>query len=266
MRKKRTRVGAQRPPPRPTPGLGNLQLPRGRVLQRPRESRMAVLLDGSLPASGLGRFARSGKVRRSELPLGLATPRTCPCRIPPRKRPNWNENCSPGAVVWMLQIVGAVTRVSARQYVSIQRVIGVWNLSRETWKLRTATDWKWLAWWISHTMSKESFQITFHMPEQYTTHCDKSYMKCEERRPLSSKKLQASRVRITILWKQIHRPILGGTVDASPHRLSPYLWGQQCCRGQVSMLQFCLWWVSLCLSTRSLRPMWRSRDSYCSDI
>lgn len=83
MRKKRTRVGAQRPPPRPTPGLGNLQLPRGRVLQRPRESRMAVLLDRSLPASGLGRFARSGKVRRSELPLGLATPRTCPCRNSP---------------------------------------------------------------------------------------------------------------------------------------------------------------------------------------
>ena len=29
--------------------------------------------------------------------------------------------------------------------VSVQRVIGVWNQNRETWKLRrTATDWKWL--------------------------------------------------------------------------------------------------------------------------
>nr|CAI9709915.1 unnamed protein product [Rangifer tarandus platyrhynchus] len=44
---------------------------------------MSVLRDRSLPASGLEGFARSGKVARSELSLGLATPRTCPCRNSP---------------------------------------------------------------------------------------------------------------------------------------------------------------------------------------
>ncbi|CAI9175383.1 unnamed protein product [Rangifer tarandus platyrhynchus] len=44
---------------------------------------MSVLRDRSLPASGLEGFARSGEVARSELCLGLATPRTCPCRNSP---------------------------------------------------------------------------------------------------------------------------------------------------------------------------------------
>ncbi|KAM9190111.1 uncharacterized protein PS065_020165 [Dugong dugon] len=79
------------------PRFGSLLPPRGRVCRRRLGSQMDVPGCGSLAASGFGRFTKSGKTGRLELPFGTATPRTGPYRISPTETTELKRKvCSPG--------------------------------------------------------------------------------------------------------------------------------------------------------------------------